>query len=144
MTVYTNFNDVQADTFTGDVIGNVAGNVTGNITGNVVGQHRHSAQTLSASGAITLSSGLVLLAHNTTPIAATKAAPVEGDELIIVNTSATGTAAHTVKTPAGVTWDGSNNTATLDAPGDALHVIAVSATRWFILENIGTVGLSNT
>ncbi len=99
-------------------------------------------QPLTASDAITIKSGLVTLAHASVVIAATLAAPVAGDELLIVNNSASGTAAHTVTLPAGVTWNGTNNTATLDAPNEALHVIALSATRWFILENIGSVGLS--
>lgn len=122
--------------------GGFTGNVTGDVTGNVAGQHRHSVQALTASGAITLNSGLVTLSHATVAIAATLDAPTAGDELYIVNASASGTAAHTVTLPAGVTWDGTNNTATLNAPGEALHIIAVSATRWFILENIGAVGLS--
>lgn len=134
----TNFDDLAAATFTG----NVAGNVTGDLTGNQVGQHRHSTQTLTATGAITLTSGLTLLSHATVIIAATLAAPSAGAELYIVNSSASGTAAHTVTLPAGVTWDATNNTATLNAPGETLHVIALSATRWLILENIGAVGLS--
>ena len=76
-------------------------------------------------------------------IAATLAAPTVGDDLVIVNTSASGTVAHTVTLPAGVTWDGTNNTATLDAPEEALHVVALTATRWLILANIGSVALSN-
>jgi len=48
-----------------------------------------------------------------------------------------------VTCPAGVTFDGTNNRATLNAPGEALHLIAISPTRWFILENIGSVGLSS-
>lgn len=100
-------------------------------------------QPLTASGAITIKSGLVTLAHNTVVIAATLAAPTAGDELFIVDASASGTAAHTVTLPAGVTFDGTNNTATLNAPNEALHIVALSATRWFILENIGSVGLSN-
>ena len=122
--------------------GGVTGAVTGNITGNVVGAHRHSVQTLTATGAITITSGLVILAHNATIIAATLAAPTAGAELYIVNNSASGTAAHTVTLPSGVTWDGTNDVATLDAPGEALHVIALSATRWFVLENIGSVAFS--
>ena len=111
--------------------------------GNVVGQHRHSSQELTETGAITLNSGVVLLNHASVIIAATLDAPAVGDELYIINSSASGTAAHTVTTAAGVTFDGTNNTATLNAPGEALHIIAISATRWFILENIGTVGLSS-
>jgi hypothetical protein len=99
------------------------------------------SQALTATGAITINSGLVTLAHATVVIAATLDAPAVGDELFIINTSASGTVAHTV-TLTGVTFDGTNTIATLDAPGEALHLIAISATRWFILENIGSVGLS--
>jgi hypothetical protein len=105
---------------------------------------RRNIQTLTATGAITVGRhGLVQLNHATVIIAATLAAPTAGDDLIIVDNSASGTAAHTVTLPAGVTWDGTNNTATLNAPGEALHVVALSATRWFIMENIGSVALSN-
>jgi len=124
----------------------VAGGVTatGTVDGALLtGPHRHDVQELTATGAFTLGSGLALLNHATVVIAATLAAPVAGDELYIVDSSASGTAAHTVTTAAGVTWDGTNNTATLNAPGEALHVIALSATRWFILENIGSVALSS-
>lgn len=100
-------------------------------------------QALTATGAITVGKhGLVSLAHATVVIAATLAAPAAGYDLIIINTSASGTVAHTVTLPAGVTWDGTNNTATLDAAEEALHVVALSATRWKIMENIGSVGLS--
>lgn len=129
-------------TAAGGVVGALTGNVTGNVTGNLVGQHQHSVQTLTATGAITINSGLVMLAHNSTVIAATLDAPTAGDELYIVNNSASGTAAHTVTLPSGVTWDGTNDVATLDAPGEALHVIALSATRWLVLENIGSVAFS--
>lgn len=120
----------------------LSGGVTGDVTGNTIGQHRHSSQTLTATGAITVTSGVVLLNHISTIIAATLAAPTVGNELYIIDSSASGTAAHTVTLPSGVTWDGTNNTATLNAPGEALHIIAISATRWFILENIGAVALS--
>ncbi len=102
-----------------------------------------TVQPLTASGAISIKSGLVTLAHATVVIAATLAAPVAGDELFISNTSASGTVAHTVTLGAGVTFvGGSDNTATFDAPGETLHMIAVSATKWLIIENIGSVALS--
>jgi len=102
-----------------------------------------SVQTLTASGAITLNSGLVELNHATVVIAATLDAPTAGDELFIVDSSASGTAAHTVTLPSGVTWDGTNRVATLNAPGEALHVIALSATRFYIVQNNGSVNLVN-
>lgn len=102
------------------------------------------SQILTASGAISVQkNGVVQLNHATVAIAATIAAPAAGDDLVIVDNSASGTAGHTVKLTAG-TFDGTNNTATFAAPGKALHVIGLSATRYFILENIGTVALSST
>lgn len=124
------------------VTGGITGDVTGDVTGNVVGQHRHSVQALTETGAITINSGVVTLAHDSTAIEATLDAPTAGDELFIVNTSESGTEAHTVTLPDGVTWDGTNGVATLDAPGEALHVVAVSATRFFVIANIGEVAFS--
>lgn len=102
-----------------------------------------AVQELTASGAITITNGLVKLNHATVIIAATLAAPVAGNKITIVDSSASGTAAHTVTAAAGVTFDGTNNTATLNAPNEALELIALSATRWYILENIGSVALSS-
>lgn len=146
----TNFDIVEADEFRGvlkaDTIAESTSAAGVTIDGALIKDGRSNlgrqVQTLVATGAITIKSGLVILSHTGTVIAATLAAPTPGDELIIVNNSASGTAAHTVTLPAGVTWDGTNGVATLDAPGEALHVIAVSATRWFVLENIGTVAFS--
>ena len=130
------FEDVTANSVT------ASGGLTADLTGNTVGQHRHTVQELTETGAITINSGVVLLNHASTIIAATLDAPTAGDELYIINSSASGTAAHTVTLPSGVTWDGTNDVATLNAPGEALHVVAISATRWFILENIGSVAFS--
>lgn len=107
------------------------------------GQPARRAQELTASGPIAQPNGLVLLNHATVVIAATLPAARTGDDLVIVDSSASGTAAHTVTCPAGTTFDGTNNTATLNAPGEALHLVAISPTRWFILENIGSVALSS-
>lgn len=107
--------------------------------GALVGPHRHPIEELTESGAISLTSGIVLLNHSTTPVEATLAAPTAGDELYLINSSAGGTAAHTVTCAAGVTFDGTNDMATLDAPGMALHLVAISATRWYIVSNNGTV-----
>lgn len=106
------------------------------------GQVRQAVQTLTASGAITITSGVVLLNHASTVIAATKAAPTAGDVLYIINSSASGTAAHTVTLPSGVTWDGTNDVATLNAPGEALLAVAISSTRYLVLVNVGSVAFS--
>lgn len=106
---------------------------------------RRQSQILTETGAITPGRhGVVQLNHDTVVIAATLAAPAAGDDLWIVNNSAAGTTAHTVTLAAGVTFDGTNDIATLDAPGEALHLVALSATRWFIAENIGSVALSSS
>lgn len=99
-------------------------------------------QNLTASGPITIGSGIVTLAHTATIIAATLPAPTPGDQIFIIDSSASGTIAHTVTVPSGVTWDGTNTIATLNAVGEGLHVVAISATRWFILDNLGTVTFS--
>jgi hypothetical protein len=136
--------DIDAGVVTAtSFVGPVTGDVTGNVTGNVVGSVRHSVQTLTASGAITITSGVVNLNHISVIIAATLAAPVAGAELFIIDTSASGTAAHTVTLPAGVTFNAAgNNTATLNALDEMLHIIASSATRWHIVANVGSVALS--
>jgi len=96
-------------------------------------------QEVTASGAIT---GSVVGLRSTAVIEATLAAPVAGQYITIVNTSTAGTAAHTVTVPAGITWDGTNDVATLDAPGEAIHCVALSTARWFVITNIGTVAFS--
>lgn len=97
-------------------------------------------QEITASTAIT---GNLVALRSTTAIAATLAAPsTAGLYITIVNTSTAGTAAHTVTCPAGVTWDGTNKVATLDAPDEALHCVSVSSVRWYVITNNGAVAFS--
>lgn len=100
-------------------------------------------QQLTASGAVTPGVVMVELAHNSTVIAATiaDAAAHAGVPFVIENTSASGTAAHTVTLTSG-TFDGTNDVATLDAPGERLIVIFNSAGDGIVVQNTGTVGLS--
>lgn len=105
-------------------------------------QINHRTQTLTATGAIAIKSGTVILSHASVVIAATLGAPNTGDELLIVNNSSGGTAAHTVTLPSGVTWDGTNRVATLNAPGEALLVRALSPTRFYVVVNNGSVAFS--
>lgn len=67
-------------------------------------------------------------------------APKVGWLLVIAQKDA-GTQAHTVTLTSG-TWDGSNTIITLNAANEAIVVLGVSATRFVILENIGSVALS--
>ena len=125
-----------------------AGRISGTV--NIVSEDRVNIQPgielpvveLTATGAAGKVAAL-MLNHASTIIAATIDAPSTGHLLFISNTSASGTAAHTVTTPAGTTFDGTNNTATLNAPGEALVVIGVSSTAYRVLLNVGSVGLSS-
>ena len=96
---------------------------------------------LTASGACPSGTQAVELNHATVVVAAT-ITPVQG-VLFVKDTSASGTAAHTLTLAAGYTFDGTNNTATLNAPNEALCVYIDSAGNGTILENVGTVALSS-
>jgi len=61
--------------------------------------------------------------------------------VVIKNTSASGTAAHKVTLTAG-TFNGTNNVATLNAPGEALVVFVDSAGDGIVVVNVGEVALS--
>lgn len=100
-------------------------------------------QELTASGAVTSGIESVELNHATVIVAATVAAVIGSHDgiMIVKNTSASGTAAHTV-TLTGGTWDGTNTIVTLDAPNEAIMVYFDSAGDGTIIENVGTVALS--
>ncbi len=99
-------------------------------------------QELTVTGAVTPGVSSVELNHATVVVAATIAdATNHQGLLVIVNTSASGTAAHTLTLTSG-TLNGTNNVATLNAPKEALAVWIDSAGNGTILENVGTVALS--
>jgi hypothetical protein len=69
------------------------------------------------------------------------AAPSPGDLAIIrINSLTSGSVV--VTTAAGVTFDGTNNTATFDAANESLVLAYKSATEWQVVLNIGGVALS--
>ncbi len=102
-------------------------------------------QALTATAAVTAGVDRLTLAHASVVIAATIADLKQwaGKMLTIQNTSASGTAAHTVTLTTG-TWNGTNKIATLDAPGERLTVLVDSLGNGTIIENTGSVGLSGT
>lgn len=104
---------------------------------------RNKVSALTASGAVPADTGILELNHASVVIAATIAdlAAFGPGLFTIRNTSASGTAAHTVTLTNG-TWNGTNKVATLDAPGEALTVRVDSTGRGQIIENTGAVGLS--
>ncbi len=99
-------------------------------------------QELTATGTVTSGVQSVELNHATVVVAATLANAANHQGLFIVkDTSASGTAAHTLTLTAG-TFDGTNNVATLNAPNEALVVYFDSAGAGTIVENVGAVALS--
>ncbi len=100
-------------------------------------------QALTASGAVTEGVDRLTLAHASVVIASTIADLKKwaGKMLVIQNTSASGTAAHTVTITTG-TFNGTNKVATLDAPGERLTVLVDHTGNGTIIENTGSVGLS--
>lgn len=94
---------------------------------------------LTATGAIPSGTRSVELNHATVVIAATYT--VVPGRLIIKDTSASGTAAHTV-TLTGGTFNGTNTIATLNARDEYLEVEFDSAGRGQVVANVGSVALS--
>jgi hypothetical protein len=94
----------------------------------------------SAAGAISISGKAAVVGG--TGFALTLAAPQEGClvDILLVSISS---GSVTVKTPTGVTFDGTNNTATFNAASDELIIGYKSATQWQIFNNI-SVTLSST
>jgi len=101
-----------------------------------------TSQELTASGAVTPGVSSIELNHATVIIEATIATTLDHQGLFVVkDTSASGTAAHTLTLTVG-TFNGTNNVATLNAPDEALVVWFDSAGDGTIVENVGTVALS--
>ena len=101
-------------------------------------------QELAVSGAVTPGVTAVELNHATVVVAATIADLKDHQGFLIVkNTSASGTAAHTVTVTTG-TWNGTNKIITLDAPNEAIAFWIDSAGNGTILENVGSVAISGT
>lgn len=99
-------------------------------------------QELTVSGAVSAGVQSLELNHATVVIAATVATAVNLPGLFVMkDTSASGTAAHTVTLTVG-TFNGTNTIATFNAPNEALAVYFDSAGNGTILENVGGVVLS--
>jgi hypothetical protein len=98
------------------------------------------SQELTASGAVRVGVQSVELNHATVAVDATLASTVEG-LFIVKDTSASGTAAHTLTLTSG-TFNGTNNKATLNAPNEALVVYFDSSGDGTIVENVGAVALA--
>lgn len=97
-------------------------------------------QELTVTGAVSTNTKIVELNHATVVVAATLASGTEGF-MIIRDTSASGTAAHTLTLAAG-TFDGTNEIATFNAPLESLVVYFDSTGNGVLVQNNGSVALS--
>lgn len=103
---------------------------------------RSNVQELTVSGAVTPGVNAIELNHATVVVAATIADLADHPGfLVIKDTSASGTAAHTVTAAAG-TFDGTNDVLTLNAPKECIVFWIDSDGKGTIVENVGEVALS--
>lgn len=111
-----------------------------NSAANVSG--RVQEVTATAGGTIAEGVQSVELNHGSVIAAATIADATNHQGLLVVkDTSASGTAAHTLTLTSG-TFNGTNNVATLNAPNECLVVYIDSAGNGTIVENVDSVALS--
>jgi len=97
---------------------------------------------LTTSAAVDAGIQKVELNHASVIVAATIAdASLHAGLFVVTDTSASGTAAHTLTLTSG-TFDGTNTIATLNAPGEALAVLFDDAGNGTIVANTGAVALS--
>jgi len=102
----------------------------------------NETQELTASGAVTPGVTILEVNHATVVVAAVIADAIAHAGLFIIkDTSASGTAAHTVTLTSG-TFNGTNNVATLNAPAEQLVVFIDDSGNGVIIENTGAVALS--
>ena len=106
---------------------------------NFRGLHSNATE-YTASGAINSQDSFVQLNSSGAALAMTMPAPVEGRHLIITHSDIS-TSSHAVTLAAG-TFDGTNDVATFDAENETLVLFGLSATRYVIVENLGSVALS--
>ncbi len=89
--------------------------------------------------------GLSTVGSSTGTINYTLAAPEPGVVKTITVTAATTELSRvSASTTGAITFDGTNFIATLNGANDVLHLIGVTATRWAILGNTGSVGIATT
>ncbi len=111
-------------------------------TASTVTVQNLTSQELTATGTLRPGVKSVEVNHATVAILVAIAdAKAHQGLFMVVDTSASGTAAHVVTLTAG-TFDGTNNVATLNAPAEALIVWFDSAGAGTIVENVGSVALS--
>jgi hypothetical protein len=102
--------------------------------------HHNDLATITAAGAVP-TSGIVTITGGT-GLALTLAAPKKGDKLV-VTVGAISSGSVVITTASGVLFDGTNNTATMNAAADSLTLVYASESaagvgQWAILANTST------
>lgn len=116
------------------------------VTQGIVSQHvpvetiREVVQVMTASGPVHEETTCLILDSSAAAIVATIAAPRLGWRLTVHQLDS-GTEGHTLALDSG-TYDGSSDTATLDAAGEGLELIGVSDSRFAVLANRGGVSIT--
>lgn len=96
---------------------------------------RFDYDAVTVTGSLTaISRQIITLASGSNIALTISGAPTIGDELIIYAIN-NGAGSHTVILSGSVTFDGTNETATFNAAGDAIHAVAISTTRWLVVYN---------
>lgn len=95
---------------------------------------------VSVAGALN-TSGISLVTTGAGDLALTLGAPTKGTQ-VRIKLVVDGGGNATVTTETGITFDGTNNTATFADALDELVLGYKSATEWIIIENVGSVALS--
>lgn len=88
-----------------------------------------------------LTNGLTIIAGGTGIAGMTIGAPHPGHRAVIRLASIT-SGSVVVTAAAGITLDGTNNTATFDAAGEAITLVYNGSTAWAVELNVGGVALS--
>ena len=108
---------------------------------NAVADVSYRTHTLTASGTVNSYARLIELDKDAGAITAALAAAPAGELIHVVDTSDSGTAAHTLTLSAG-TFNGTNTIATFNAPAEAITVWFDSESDGTIINNAGSVALS--
>jgi hypothetical protein len=116
--------------------------IGGFTVGGVPVQGGSPAQQLTASNAVFPTTKVLELNHATVAIAATLIQGPAGF-FAVVDTSASGTAAHTVTLTNG-TWNGTNKVLTVNAPGEAALIYFDTQGRGTVITNTLNTGTNVT
>jgi|DEB0MinimDraft_12_1074336.scaffolds.fasta_scaffold60111_2 hypothetical protein len=130
---------IVTDSDTGGTVVTTVSAVTSGGAASVSG----GTQDAPDAGAVVITPGIqVVTLTNATQITATIAEAALHAGIFSVKQAGTGTAGHTVTLTSG-TWDGTNNTATLNAQNEQLVVLFDNGGNGTIIVNTGAVALSS-